>query len=96
MAWIAIAHHPSHHGHRGRCKGEKKCSHGIECALPDYDSSLPMKHCSAAASIYKATDMADLFLAHDLVAFKRHLCHAFLKPEMLSEVRHELLELLAG
>ena len=50
---------------------------------------------------YKATDMADIVLADDLarlVAFRRHLARAFLKPEipeMLSEVRHELLELLA-
>ena len=34
VAWIAIAHHPSHHGHWGRCKGAKNCSQGIECALP--------------------------------------------------------------
>ena len=43
--------------------------------------------------------MADLVLADDLarlVAFRRHLRRAFFKPEMLSEVRHELLELLAG
>ena len=49
--------------------------------------------------IYKAKDMADLVLADDLarlVAFRRYLSRAFLKPEMLSEVRHELLELLAG
>ena len=48
---------------------------------------------------YKATDMADLVLADDLarlVAFRRHLRRAFLKPATLSEVRHELLELLAG
>ena len=48
---------------------------------------------------FKATGMADLVLADDLarlVAFRRHLSRAFLKPEMLSEVRHELLELLAG
>ena len=52
-----------------------------------------------SACFYKATDMADLALADDLarlVAFRRHWCRAFLKPEMLSEVRHELLELLAG
>ena len=44
-------------------------------------------------------DMADIVLADDfarLVAFRRHLRRAFLKPEMLSEVRHELFELLAG
>ena len=48
---------------------------------------------------YKVTEMADLVLADDLarlVAFRRHLSRAFLKPETLSEVRHELLELLAG
>ena len=48
---------------------------------------------------YKITDMADFVLADDLaclVAFRRHLCRAFLKPDMLSEVRHELFELLAG
>ena len=48
---------------------------------------------------FKVTDMADLVLADDLarlVAFRRHLRRAFYKPEMLSEVRHELLELLAG
>ena len=47
----------------------------------------------------KVTEMADLVLADDLarlVAFRRHLSRAFLKPETLSEVRHELLELLAG
>ena len=47
---------------------------------------------------FKASDMADIVLADDLsrlVAFRRHLSRAFLKPEMLSEVRHELLELLA-
>jgi len=44
-------------------------------------------------------DMADLVLADDLtrlVAFRRHLSRAFLKPETLSEARHEMLELLAG
>ena len=49
--------------------------------------------------VYKVKDTADLVLADDLarlVAFRRHLFRAFLKPEMLSEVRHELLELLAG
>ena len=47
----------------------------------------------------KVIDMADLVLADDLarlVAFRRHLSRASLKPEMLSEVRHELFELLAG
>ena len=49
--------------------------------------------------VYKVTDMADLVLADDLarlVAFRKHLFRAFSKPEMLSEVRHKLLELLAG
>ena len=49
--------------------------------------------------VCKAKYMADLVLADDLarlVAFRRYLIRAFLKPEMLSEVRHELLELLAG
>ena len=48
---------------------------------------------------FKVVDMADLVLADDLarlVAFRRHLSRAFLKPEMLSEVRQQLLELLAG
>ena len=48
---------------------------------------------------FKVIDMADLVLADDLarlVAFRRHLSRVFFKPEMLSEVRHELLELLAG
>ena len=48
---------------------------------------------------YRAIDMADLVLADDLarvIAFRRYLIRAFLKPETLSEVRHELLELLAG
>jgi len=48
---------------------------------------------------YKVLDMADLVLADDLarlVACRRHLSRAFLKPETLSEARHELLELLAG
>ena len=48
---------------------------------------------------FKVVDMADLVLADDLarlVAFRRHLSPAFLKPEMLSEVRQQLLELLAG
>ena len=48
---------------------------------------------------FKVVDMADLVLADDLarlVAFRRHLSRAFFKPETLSEVRHELLELLAG
>ena len=52
-----------------------------------------------SSCICKATDMADLVLADDLarlVAFRRYLSRAFFKPEMLSEVRHELLELLAG
>ena len=47
----------------------------------------------------KVLDMADLVLADDLarlVAFRTHLLRALLKPEMFSEVRHELLELLAG
>ena len=46
----------------------------------------------------KVTDMADLVLADDLarlVAFRGHLGRAFFKPEILSEVRHELLEMLA-
>ena len=49
--------------------------------------------------VYKAKDMADFVLADDLarlVAFRRYLSRAILKPEMLSEVRHALLELLAG
>ena len=48
--------------------------------------------------LFKVTDMADVVLADDLarlVAFRRHLSRAFFKPEMLSEVRHELLEMLA-
>ena len=48
---------------------------------------------------YREKDMADLVLADDiarLLSFRRHLHRAFLKPEMLSEVRRELLELLAG
>ena len=52
-----------------------------------------------SSCICKATDMADLVLADDLarlVAFRRYLSRAFFKPETLSEVRHELLELLAG
>ena len=47
----------------------------------------------------KIKDMADVVLADDLsclVAFRRHVCRALLKPDMLSEVRHLLLELLAG
>jgi len=47
----------------------------------------------------KATDMADIVLADDLarlVDFRRHLSRGVKKPEVLSEVRHELLELLAG
>ena len=47
----------------------------------------------------KIKDMADVVLADDLarlVAFRRHLCRAFLKPDMLSEARHGMLELLAG
>ena len=47
----------------------------------------------------KIKDMADVVLADDLarlVAFRRHLCRAFLKPDILSEVRHGMLELLAG
>ena len=46
---------------------------------------------------YKAAGMADVVLADDLarlVAFRRHLCRGVSKPEMLSEVRHDLLELL--
>ena len=35
-------------------------------------------------------------ILHVLVAFRRHLCRAFLKPDMLSEIRHGMLELLAG
>ena len=49
--------------------------------------------------VFKVMDMADLVLADDLarlVAFRRHLSGAFLKPETLPEVRHELFELLAG
>ena len=48
---------------------------------------------------YRVADMADLVQADDLarlVVFRRHLRRAFFKPEMLPEVRHELLELLAG
>ena len=48
---------------------------------------------------FKVLDMADLVLADDLarlVAFRKHLLFAFSKPETLSEVRHEILELLAG
>ena len=47
----------------------------------------------------KIKDMADVVLADDLsrlVAFRTHVWRAFLKPDMLSEVRHLLLELLAG
>ena len=49
--------------------------------------------------VFKVVDMADLVLADDLarlVAFRRQLSIAFFKPETLSEVRHKLLELLAG
>ena len=49
--------------------------------------------------VCKVSDMADLVLADDLarlVAIRRYLSRAFLKPETLSEVRHELLELLGG
>ena len=48
---------------------------------------------------YKVADIADVVLADDLarlVAFRKRLCRAFLKPETRSEVRHEMLELLAG
>ena len=48
---------------------------------------------------YREKDIASLVLADDLarlLSFRRHLHRAFLKPEMLSEVRRELLELLAG
>ena len=47
----------------------------------------------------KIKDMADVVLADDLarlVAFRRHLSRVFLKPDMLSEIRHGLLDLLAG
>ena len=88
----------------GVCKGETNYSHGIECALPASAClSMPRTgiswQSSFSRSFYKATDMADHVLADDLarlVAFKRHLCHAFLKPEMLSEVRHGLLESASG
>ena len=36
LAWIAIAHRPSHDGHWGRCQGARNCSHGIGCALPTW------------------------------------------------------------
>ena len=52
-----------------------------------------------SACCNRVEEMADLVLADDLarlVAFRRHLRRASFKPEMLSEVRHELLELLAG
>ena len=52
-----------------------------------------------SSCFYKATDMADSVLTDDLarlVAFRRLLSRALLKPELLSEVRHELFELLAG
>ena len=48
---------------------------------------------------YRVADMADLVQADDLarlVVLRRHLRRAFFKPEMLPEVRHELLQLLAG
>ena len=52
-----------------------------------------------SACFYKAQDMADIVLTDDLarlVAFRRLLSRALWKPELLSEVGHELLELLAG
>ena len=36
VAWIAIAHRPSHDGHCGRCQGARNCSRGIEWALPTW------------------------------------------------------------
>ena len=50
-------------------------------------------------SFKEVMDMADLVLANDLArlaAVRKRLSRAFLKPETLSEVRHELFELLAG
>ena len=36
VTWIAIAHCPSHDGHRGRCQGARNCSHGIKRAWPPW------------------------------------------------------------
>ena len=52
-----------------------------------------------SSCFYKATDIADIVLTDDLarlVAFRGLLSRALLKPELLSEVRHGLFELLAG
>ena len=67
--------------------------------LADFVKILTSDEALLSSCLSKAIDMADIVLADDLarlVAFRRHLSRALLKPELLSEVKHELLELLSG
>ena len=83
----------------GLCQLEPVCQCIDRHFLAEFVRIMTSDEALFSPCFYKATDMADLVLADDLarlVAFRRHVSRAFFKPEMLSEVRHELLELLAG
>ena len=83
----------------GLCQLEPACQCSDGHFLAEFVRIMTSDEALFNPCFFKVVDMADLFLADDLarlVAFRRHLSRAFLKPETLSEVRHELLELLAG
>jgi len=81
------------------CQLEPVCQCIDRHFLAEFVSVVTSDQALFGPCFYKVSDMADIVLADDLallVAFRKHLCRALLKPEMRSEVRHELLELLAG
>ena len=84
---------------RGLCHLEPACQCIDRHFLAEFVRIMTSDEALFSPCFFKVVDMADLVLADDLarlVAFRRHLSRAFLKPETLSEVRHELFELLAG
>ena len=81
------------------CKLEPVCQCIDRHFLAEFVSVVTSDEALFGRCFYKVSDMADVVLADDLarlVAFRKRLCRAFLKPETRSEVRHEMLELLAG
>ena len=83
----------------GICKLEPVCQCIDRHFLAEFVRIMTSDEALLSPCFHKATNMADFVLADDLaclVAFRRLLRRALLNPEMLSEVRHELLELLAG
>ena len=81
------------------CKLEPVCQCIDRHFLAEFVSVVTSDEALFGPCFYKVSDMADVVLTDDLarlVAFRKRLCRAFLQPETRSEVRHEMLELLAG